>query len=167
MEKKNFIEFVERIENNGPVGKAFIQLLKTGWIVVKHVGLLFKSLYDLAKECYIWFAHARIKYCGPVHSLTAGLFIYSLILTVVIVYYKSELAMAHDQLDVQHYKIEKELEQRQLDSGIDMYRVGVNDGIDSMRRENKRQLDLEQERKARWAAKQKELQRNDSIKSNS
>ena len=48
MEKKNFIEFVERIENKGPVGKAFIQLLKTGWIVIKHLGLVFKSLYVLA-----------------------------------------------------------------------------------------------------------------------
>ena len=36
MEKKNFIESVEKIENKGPVGKPFLQLLKKGCIVIKN-----------------------------------------------------------------------------------------------------------------------------------
>ena len=125
MEKKNFIEFVERIENKGPVGKAFIQLFRTGWIVIKHLGLVFKSLYVLAKECYIWIAKARVKYLGPVVSLSVELFIFAMILFVTVMYYKSKIVILQDKMNVLGYEIEKKVEQQQLSRGIDMYMVGM------------------------------------------
>ena len=167
MEKKNFIEFVERIENKGPVGKAFIQLLKTGWIVIKHLGLVFKSLYVLAKECYIWIAKARVKYLGPVVSLSVELFIFAMILFVTVMYYKSKIVILQDKMNVLGYEIEKKVEQQQLSRGIDMYMVGMHDGIDSMKREDARVKAIEEKKRARWLQKQKEQQQNnDSIRSN-
>ena len=82
-------------------------------------------------------------------------------------YYKSKIVILQDKMNVLSYEIEKKVEQQQLSKGIDMYMVGMHDGIDSMKREDARVKAIEEKKRARWLQKQKEQQQNnDSIRSN-